>query len=67
MQKGNTYCRGRKTVVEAAIAAIVLLTVSHALHGIAARCSLFENLSWVAVEVLRPVMRAAWESISAYL
>jgi hypothetical protein len=68
MQKGNIYSRARKPVVEAVIAAFILATLSYALHGMAAQgCSLFENASWVALEVLRPVIRAAWESMSAYL
>ncbi len=68
MQQGNTYFRGRKPVLEAVIAVFVLATLSYALHGLAAQgCSVFENASWVAFEVLRPVIRAAWESMSAYL
>ena len=68
MQKGNTYSRARKTLVEAAIAAFVLAALSYALDGMAAQgCGLFENASWVALEILRPVMRAAWQSMSAYL
>ena len=68
MQTGNTYSRAPKPVVEAVIAAFVLVTLSYALHGMAARgCGIFESASWVALEVLRPVIRAAWESMSAYL
>lgn len=68
MKKGNTYSRARKTPVEAAVAAIVLVTLFYALHGMAAQgYCVFENASWVALEVLRPVIRAAWESMSAYL
>jgi hypothetical protein len=54
--------------VEVAIAAFVLVSLSYAVHGMAAQgCSIFENASWVALEVLRPVIRVAWESMSAYL
>jgi len=66
MQKGNRYSRARKTVVEAAIAAFVLITLSYELHAMADGCRLFENAFWVALEVLRPVIRAAWQSMSAY-
>ena len=68
MQKGKTYSRVRKPVVGAVIAAFVLAALSYALHGIAAHgCGLFENASWVVLEVLRPIIRAAWGSMSAYL
>lgn len=67
MQKRNTHSRGRKTFVEAAIAVIVLLTASYEVNAMVDGCRLFENAFWVAVEVLRPVLRAAWESMSAYL
>lgn len=68
MQTGNTYARARKPVVEAVIAVFVLAILSYALHGLEARgCSVFANVSWFALEVLRPVMRAAWESMTAYL
>jgi len=68
MQTGDTYSRARKPVVEAAIAAFVLVALSYALHRMAAPgCGIFESASWVALEVLRPVVRAAWESMSAYL
>ena len=68
MQTANTYSRARKPVVEAVIAAFVLAALSYALHGIAAHgCGLFENASWIALEVLRPIIRAAWGTMSAYL
>ena len=68
MQKGKTYSRARKPVVGAVIAAFVLAALSYALHGIAAHgCGLLENASWVVLEVLRPIIRAAWGSMSAYL
>lgn len=68
MQKGKTYSRVRKPVVEAVIVAFVLAALSYALHGIAGHgCGLFENASWIALEVLRPIIRAAWVTMSAYL
>jgi hypothetical protein len=68
MQKGKTYSRVRKPVAEAVIAAFVLAALSYALHGIAAHgCGLLENASWVALEVLRPIILAVWGTMSAHL
>lgn len=68
MQIRNTNTEVRRQVVEAAFVVFVLVTLSYGLHGMAAQgCSLFGPASWVALEVLRPMVLAAWESTSAYL
>jgi hypothetical protein len=68
MRITNTNSRTRRQVVEAAFVAFVLVTLSFAFHGMAAQaCSLFGPASWIVLEVLRPMVLAGWESMSAYL
>lgn len=68
MRIGNTNCRAGRQVVEAAFVAFVVVALSYGLHGMAAQgCSLLGQASWIALEVLRPVIAAAWQSTSAYL
>ena len=68
MQKQNTYRRKGRPVVEAAIVAFLLVTSSYEVHEMAAQgCSLFEKAAWVALEALRPLILAAWQSMPAYL
>jgi hypothetical protein len=62
-----TNSRARRQVVEAATVALVLVTLSYELHGMAEGCSFLEKASWIALELLRPMILAAWQSISAYL
>ena len=63
-----TNSRARRQVVEAGIVALVLVTLSYELHGMVVQgCSFFEKASWIALELLRPMILAAWQSISAYL
>jgi hypothetical protein len=52
--------------VEAAIAAFVLATLSYRLQWTEG-CSLPDKAAWVALELLRPVILAAWQAMSAYL
>jgi hypothetical protein len=63
-----TYSGNRKTIVSAAIAAFALASLFCMLHGVAVQeCHLFRNVVWVALEVLRPAISAAWQSAPAHL
>ncbi len=63
-----TYPRNRKPIVEVAIAGFVLATLFCMLHGVAAEgCPLFHNVAWVALELLRPAISAAWQSAPEHL
>jgi hypothetical protein len=53
--------------VETAIVAFVLVTLSYEVHETAGQGCLFEKTAWVALEVLRPLILAAWQSMPAYL
>lgn len=61
------YFRYSKPIVEAAIVGFVLVTLSCKLDVTAQGCSLFNRAAWVALEVLRPVIVAAWQSAPACL
>jgi hypothetical protein len=57
------YSRNRKSIVNAAIAGSLLATWFWMLHGLAPQgCHFFHNVVWVAVEALRPVISAVWQS-----
>jgi hypothetical protein len=63
-----TYSRNRKTIVNAAMAGFALATLFCMLHEVAVQeCHLFHNLVWVALEVMRPAISAAWQSAPAHL
>ena len=61
------YSRNRKLTVEVAIVGFVLATLFYNLDGAAQRCSLLDTAAWVALEVLRPLILAAWQSVPSYL
>ena len=61
------YIRNSKPIVEVAIVGFVLVTLSCKLDATAQGCSLFNKAAWVALEVLRPVILAAWQSVPACL
>lgn len=64
----HTLFRNRKPIAKAAIAGFVFATLFCTLHGVAAEgCHLFHNMAWVALEVLRPDISAAWQSVPAHL
>jgi len=68
MQILDTNSRAGRQAAEAAFVAFVLIALSYGIHGMAAEgCSLLQKTSWIALEVLRPVVLAAWQSISAHL
>ena len=63
-----TYSRNVKPIVGVAIAGFVLATEFCKLGGAAAQgCNLLDKTAWVALEVLRPVILAAWQSVPACL
>ena len=63
-----TYSRNRKTIVNAAIAGFALAALFCMLHGVAVQeCHLLHNVVWVALEVLRQAISAAWQSAPAHL
>ena len=61
------YIRNSKPIVGVAIVGFVLVTLSCKLDATAQGCSLFNRAAWVALEVLRPVILAAWQSVPACL
>jgi hypothetical protein len=51
-----------------AIVGFALATLFGMLHGVAAEgCPLFHNVAWVALELLRPAISAAWQSAPEHL
>ena len=68
MRIRNTNTWSRRQVLEAACVASALITLSYGLHGMAAQgCGLLGQASWIALEVLRPMVLAAWESMTGYV
>ena len=66
--KGQYKCfRNSKPIAEVAIVGFVLATLSCRLDVMAQECSLFNRAAWVALEVLRPVILSAWQSVPACL
>ena len=64
----NTHSRNRQPIVKVAIAGFLLATLFCMLRGVAAQeCFLFHNLAWVALEVVRPAISAAWQFAPAHL
>ena len=63
-----TYSRNFKPIVGVAIVGFVLATEFCKLGGAPAQgCNLLDKTAWVALEVLRPVILAGWQAVSAYL
>jgi hypothetical protein len=60
------YFRNSKPIVEA-IVGFVIATLFCKLDLTAQGCSLFNKAAWVALEVLRPVILSAWQSVPACL
>jgi hypothetical protein len=68
MRIRNTNTWSRRQVVEAACVALVVSTLFYGLQGMAPQgCGLLGQASWIALEVLRPMVLAAWESMSVYV
>lgn len=61
------YLRNSKPIVEAAIVGLMLATMFYNLDAAAQRCSLLDKAAWVALEMFRPVILAAWQSVPACL
>src|SRR6267378_884038 len=63
-----TDSRNFRPIVRVAIAGFVLATGFCKLGGVAAQgCNLLDKNAWVALEVLRPVILSAWQSVPACL
>jgi len=68
MTEPNKYFRNCNLIVEIAAVGFVLATLSYKLDGAAAQgCNLLDKTAWVALDVLRPVILAGWQAVSAYL
>jgi hypothetical protein len=64
----NTHSRNQKPIVKAAIVGLLLAALFCMLRGVAVQeCFLVHNLAWVALEVVRPAISAAWQSAPAHL
>ena len=63
----NTYSRNYKPIVGMAIAGFALAALFCKIDGEAAQgCSLLDTAAWVALEVLHPLILAAWQVLQAY-
>jgi hypothetical protein len=62
-----TYSRNSKPIIDVAIAGQVLATLSCKFDVMAQGCSLLEKAAWTALDVLRPVILAAWQSLPSCL
>jgi hypothetical protein len=67
MKGQHKYSRNRKRTVEVAIVGFVLATMFYNLDAAAQRCSLLDKAVWVALEVSRPLILAAWRSVPTHL
>jgi len=68
MTEPNKYFRNCNLIVEIAAVGFALATLSYKLDGAAAQgCNLLDKTAWVALDVLRPVILAGWQAVSAYL
>ena len=67
MTEPNKYFRNCNRIVEVAAVGFALATLSYKLQGAAAQgCNLLDKTAWVALDVLRPVIVAGWQAVSAY-
>ena len=62
-----TDSRNSKPIIDVAIAGPVLATLSCKLDVMAQACSLLGKAAWAALDVLRPLILAAWQSLPACL
>jgi len=62
-----TDSRNSKPMVEVAILGLLLATLSYKIDTTAQGCGLLGKAAWVALEVLRPVVLAAWQPVPACL
>jgi hypothetical protein len=61
-----TNSRNSKPIIDVAIAGPVLATLSYKLDMTAQGCSLLGKAAWAALDVLRPLILAAWQSLPAF-
>jgi hypothetical protein len=67
MPNPNTNAQNASQFAKPALAAFLLATSFYILHGVAAQaCQLFHNYAWVALEILRPALCVACQSIAAH-
>jgi hypothetical protein len=59
------YSQNSKPTMEVTIVVFLLATLSCKLAVTAQGCSLLDKAAWIALEVLRPVLQAAWQSVPA--
>ena len=68
MNGQHKYFRSNKPIVGVAIIGFALATSFCKLDGATVQgCSLFNRAAWVVLEVLRPVILSAWQSVPACL
>jgi hypothetical protein len=63
MKGRHKYFRNGKPIAQVAIVAFVLATLSCRLDVTTQGCNLLDKAAWVALEVLRPVILAASQSV----
>ena len=62
-----TSSRNWERIVGAAIVGVALATLFCKADGAVHGWNLFDGTAWVVLEVLRPVILAGWQCVSAYL
>ncbi len=68
MKGQYTYSRNSKRIAGGAVVGFALATLFCELDGVVAQGSnLLGDTAWVALEVLRPVILAGWQSMPAHL
>ena len=68
MERRNTGFGKAGRIALIVIAGFVVAAVLYTLDGEMARgCSLLHAAGWVVLQVLRPVMVAGWQSVTAHL
>jgi hypothetical protein len=68
MKRPYTYSRNQKPIVQGAIAGFVLATLFCMPHAVTAQgCHLFHSVAWLAFQLLRPAISAAWQTVPAHL
>ncbi len=66
MNGPHTLSRSRKPILEVASVAFVFATLYYIYAMPEQGCSLLHTIGWVALEILRPVVLAVWQSAPAH-
>ena len=68
MDREYTYSRKLKRTAVAAVMGFALVALFYKLDGGAGHgCDLLDGAGWLVLQILHPVMVAAWQSVQAYV